>query len=116
MVTGLDIRHDVGGGDHPLLGRRLPERELVVDGEKISSFSLLHPGRAVLLDLSGGALHESAAAWRDRIDVVTAEFDCDVPVDGILVRPDGYVAWVAPTGAGADGLAPALTRWFGPAA
>ncbi|MFJ4717487.1 FAD-dependent monooxygenase [Streptomyces sp. NPDC088785] len=115
MVTGLDIRHDVGGGDHPLLGRRLPERDLVVEGEKVSSFSLLHAGRAVLLDLGGAALHETAAGWREHVDVVAAEFDCDTPVDGILVRPDGYVAWAAATGAGADGLTEALTRWFGPA-
>ncbi|MCF3131291.1 FAD-dependent monooxygenase [Streptomyces olivochromogenes] len=117
MVTGLDIRHDVGGDDHPLLGRRLPERELVVGGEKTSSVSLLHAGRAVLLELGGDhGLREAAAGWTDRVDVVAAEFDCDVPVDGILVRPDGYVAWVGAVGTGAGGLAPALTRWFGSAA
>ncbi|MFE0950567.1 FAD-dependent monooxygenase [Streptomyces mutabilis] len=117
MVTGLDIRHDVGEGDHPLLGRRLPERELVVDGEKVSSFTLQHTGRPVLLELGGDhGLRTAAAGWADRVDLVAADFDCEVPVDGILVRPDGYVAWVAPTGAGADGLAEALTRWFGPAA
>ncbi|MFF4020805.1 FAD-dependent monooxygenase [Streptomyces sp. NPDC001843] len=116
MVTGLDIRHDVGDGDHPLLGRRLPERELVVDGEKVSSFSLQHTGRPVLLELGGDhGLRTAAAGWVDRVDLVAADFDCEVPVDGILVRPDGYVAWVAPTGAGAGGLATALTRWFGPA-
>lgn len=118
MVTGLDIRHDVGGGDHPLLGRRLPDRELVVDGEKTSAFALLHAGRAVLLELGGDhGLREAAAGWADRVDVVAADQpDCDAPVDGILIRPDGYVAWVAPDGAGAADLAAALTRWFGPAA
>ncbi|MFC8821331.1 FAD-dependent monooxygenase [Streptomyces rochei] len=117
MVTGLDIRHDVGGGDHPLLGRRLPERELIVDGEKVSSTTLLHPGRPVLLELSGDhGLRAAAAGWSDRVDVIAAEFDCDVPVDGILVRPDGYVAWVAGLGAGAAGLTAALGRWFGPSA
>ncbi|MFJ9721247.1 FAD-dependent monooxygenase [Streptomyces sp. NPDC101209] len=116
MVTGLDIRHDVGDGEHPLLGRRLPERELVVDGEKVSSFSLQHTGRPVLLELGGDhGLRTAAAGWAGRVDVVAADFDCEVPVDGILVRPDGYVAWVAPAGAGADGLATALHRWFGPA-
>jgi len=116
MVTGLDIRHDVGDGDHPLLGRRLPERDLVVDGEKISSFSLHHTGRPVLLEIGGDhGLRTAAAGWADRVDLVSADFDCEAPVDGILVRPDGYVAWVAPLGAGADGLATALTRWFGPA-
>ncbi|GAP47951.1 FAD-dependent monooxygenase [Streptomyces azureus] len=117
MVTGLDIRHDVGEGDHPLLGRRLPERELIVGDEKISSFTLQHTGRPVLLELGGDhGLRAAAAGWADRVDLVAADFDCEAPVDGILVRPDGYVAWVAPTGAGADGLVTALTRWFGPTA
>ncbi|MFJ6837267.1 FAD-dependent monooxygenase [Streptomyces sp. NPDC091209] len=117
MVTGLDIRHDVGAGDHPLLGRRLPDRELVVDGEKTSVFALLNAGRAVLLELGGDhGLREAAAGWADRVEVVRADQpDCDAPVDGILVRPDGYVAWLAPEGAGSEGLTDALTRWFGPA-
>jgi 2-polyprenyl-6-methoxyphenol hydroxylase-like FAD-dependent oxidoreductase len=117
MVTGLDIRHDLGPGDHPLLGRRLPERDLVVDSEKTSSFALLQAGRAVLLEFGGDrGLRAAAAAWSDRVDTVAADrIDCDAPVDGILVRPDGYVAWVAPGGAGPGGLTDALTRWFGPA-
>ncbi|MGW8066191.1 FAD-dependent monooxygenase [Streptomyces ziwulingensis] len=118
MVTGLDIRHDVGDGDHPLLGRRLPDRELVVDGEKIPFYTLLRSGRAVLLELGGDhGLRTAAAGWADRVDLVAAEFDgCEAPVDGILVRPDGYVAWVAALGAGAGGLTTALERWFGPTA
>jgi 2-polyprenyl-6-methoxyphenol hydroxylase-like FAD-dependent oxidoreductase len=117
MVTGLDIRHEVGGGDHPLLGRRLPDRELLVDGEKTSAFALLAAGRAVLLRLGGDdELRAAAAGWADRVDVIDAEQpDCDVPVDAILVRPDGYVAWVAPRGAECEGLEDALARWFGPA-
>ncbi|MFE5399321.1 FAD-dependent monooxygenase [Streptomyces sp. NPDC056568] len=118
MVTGLDIRHDVGDGDHPLLGRRLPDRELVVDGEKTAFYALLRRGRAVLLELGGDrGLRTAAAGWADRVDLVAADFDgCEAPVDGILVRPDGYVAWVAPLGAGTDGLTTALDRWFGPTA
>jgi 2-polyprenyl-6-methoxyphenol hydroxylase-like FAD-dependent oxidoreductase len=116
MVTGLDIRHDVGDGEHPLLGRRLPEREVVIDGEKTSSLTLLHAGRPVLLDLGGRGLAAAAAGWRDRVEVLAAEFDCPAGADGILVRPDGYVAWAAPAGAGPGGLTTALERWFGPAA
>jgi 2-polyprenyl-6-methoxyphenol hydroxylase-like FAD-dependent oxidoreductase len=117
MVTGLDIRHDVGSGDHPLLGRRLPDRDLVVDGEKTTVFTLLRAGRPVLLELGGGQdLRAAAAGWAGRVDVVGADQpDCEAPVDGILVRPDGYVAWVAPSGAGPAGLTATLTRWFGTA-
>ncbi|MFE9255393.1 FAD-dependent monooxygenase [Streptomyces sp. NPDC006879] len=113
MVTGLDIRHDVGAGDHPLLGRRIEDREVIVGGEKSTTFALLHPGRGVLLDLSGDpTLREGAAGWSDRVDLVTADrHDLGSDTAAVLVRPDGYVAW---TSAGGDqGLAQALTRWFG---
>ncbi|MFF4044715.1 FAD-dependent monooxygenase [Streptomyces sp. NPDC001816] len=117
MVTGLDIRHATVPGEHPLLGRRLPDRELVVDGEKTSAFALLAAGRAVLLELGDGlGLREAAAGWADRVDVLRVDHpDCAAPVDAILVRPDGYVAWVAPLGAGSEGLVDALSHWFGPA-
>ena len=109
MVTGLDIRYDVGPGDHPLLGRRLPNVE--VDGHR--AFELLHTGRAVVLDLAGsGEVRRAAEPWSDRVDVVTAT--AAGPLDGagaVLVRPDGYLAW-AGRGA-ADGLPDALARWFG---
>lgn len=107
MVTGLDIHYDVGTGDHPLLGRRLPGTEVGTT----SAFELLHAGRGVVLDLADDEKVRAAAApWTDRVNVVTAAG----PLDGVgaaLVRPDGYVAWVS-TG-GADGLADALARWFG---
>ncbi|MER5933976.1 FAD-dependent monooxygenase [Streptomyces sp. NPDC002054] len=117
MVTGLDIRHEVGPGEHPLLGRRLPDRELVVGGDKRSSLELLHAGRGVLLDLhDNAALRAAAEGWADRIDVVTVvNFDCDAPLDGLLIRPDGYVAWAPPLGEPTAGLTEALGRWFGPA-
>ncbi len=103
MVTGLDIRYDVGPGTHPLLGRRLPGAELP-------------GGRGLVLDLAGdAAVREAAAPWTDRIDVVTTDAR---PAGGelsdvraALVRPDGYIAWVGADGP--DGLAAALGRWFG---
>ncbi|MFJ6939957.1 FAD-dependent monooxygenase [Streptomyces sp. NPDC101132] len=117
MVTGLDIRHATVPGEHPLLGRRLPDRELAADGEKTSAFALLAAGRALVLELGDGlGLREAAAGWADRVDVLRVDYpDCAAPVDAILVRPDGYVAWVSPLGAGSDGLTDALSHWFGPA-
>jgi bifunctional hydroxylase/dehydrase len=123
MVTGLDIRYDVGPGDHPLLGRRLPDHELVGDfGEsgKASAFESLHAARGVVLDLADAPGTRAAAApWNDRVDVVTATLHAvgaGTPlegVDAVLVRPDGYVAWVGSGRSGAEGLPDALTRWFG---
>ncbi|MEO3843667.1 FAD-dependent monooxygenase [Streptomyces sp. B22F1] len=118
MVTGLDIRHDMGPGDHPLLGRRLADAELVRDGSKTTVYELLRTGRGVLLDLSGGPrLRAAAGGWGDRVDVVAAEPGEGLPEStAILVRPDGYIAWIAGTRESTAGLDEALTRWFGPAA
>jgi bifunctional hydroxylase/dehydrase len=120
MVTGLDIRYEVGPGDHPLLGRRVPNHALVGrDGTKTSVFGQLHGGRAVLLDCADDAgLRTAADGWVDRVDVVTARpheaeggvFD---GVRGVLVRPDGYVAWIATDDGAAVDLPAALGRWFG---
>ncbi|NBM19172.1 FAD-dependent monooxygenase [Streptomyces sp. GC420] len=123
MVTGLDIRHDVGCDRHPLLGRRLQDRQITRDGVKHSVVALLESGRGLLLDLAGSAaLRAAAQGWSDRVDTVTVQGpDGDCALDGILVRPDGYVAWVGGPGdgpaAGATGmpLTEALGRWFGPA-
>jgi 2-polyprenyl-6-methoxyphenol hydroxylase-like FAD-dependent oxidoreductase len=115
MLTGLDVRYDLGEG-HPLLGRRIPDLEL--EGP-VRVFSLLHAARPVLLNL--GAERLDIAPWADRVEQVQARYDgaWDLPVIGpvappraVLIRPDGHVAWV---GTGDDaGLAEALTRWFGP--
>ncbi|MEU2915692.1 FAD-dependent monooxygenase [Streptomyces massasporeus] len=119
MVSGLEIRYDVGTGRHPLLGRRMPRLALTVSGRTTSSSALLCAGRGVLLDLHDNAqLRRRAMGWTDRIDVVTAVpggLDDNHHVartTAVLIRPDGHVAWAAP---GSDHDLPmALSRWFGP--
>jgi bifunctional hydroxylase/dehydrase len=123
MVTGLDIRYDVGPGDHPLLGRRLPDRELTGDvgrTGRTSTRQLLHRARGILLDLAGSAeLRAAAAPWADRVDTITARphpAGAGDPFDGagaVLVRPDGYVAWIGGAAVGTEGVVDSLTRWFG---
>lgn len=124
MVTGLDIRYDVGAGPgaagHPLVGRRLPDTELSVGfwpAERTNAFQLLHSGRGLVLDLAGEeSVRAAADPWTDRIDVLTAHVrpaGALAEIDAVLVRPDGYLAWVSADGRGAVGLADALTRWFG---
>ncbi|MEJ8669597.1 FAD-dependent monooxygenase [Streptomyces sp. MS1.AVA.1] len=114
LVTGLDIGYDMGEGGHPLLGRLLPDQDLLVGDEKSSTYELLTRGRPLLLNLRGGdALTEAAAGWADRVDVVAASRpDPAAPAADLLVRPDGYIAWVGIDGS-TDGLATALERWFG---
>lgn len=127
MVSGLEIRYDVGAGEHPLLGRRLPHQELIGEAGRTGSTGetgkrgtteLLHPARGVLLDLADSAgLRRTAAPWSDRVDTVTAvphESGPGSPLadtEAVLVRPDGHVAWAAP--GSADDLTTALERWFG---
>jgi bifunctional hydroxylase/dehydrase len=117
MVSGLDIRYEVGPGGHGLLGRRMSHQELVGEAGKTSTTELLHPARGVLLDLADDAdLRAAAAPWADRVEIVTAAAHAtgaDSPLattNAVLIRPDGHVAWVAP---GGDPLDAALRRWFG---
>ncbi|MET8690817.1 FAD-dependent oxidoreductase [Streptomyces sp. NPDC004732] len=118
MISGVDVRHAMGPGEHPLLGARLPHARLAVGHEVRSSAQLLRAGRGVLLTLgpAAAALHEEAAAWPERVVCVAARCADGVQgalhgVDALLVRPDGHVAWVRP-GSTAS-LREALTCWFG---
>jgi bifunctional hydroxylase/dehydrase len=121
MVTGLDISYDVGPGEHPLLGRRMPNVELVNDESgKSSVYEHLHGGRGLLLDLADDpAVRAAADGWTDRVTTVTAIAHRNgfshrlADARAALVRPDGYTAWIG--SAPADGLRHTFARWFGPA-
>jgi 2-polyprenyl-6-methoxyphenol hydroxylase-like FAD-dependent oxidoreductase len=119
MMSGLDIHYDLGTG-HPLLGRRMPDLDLVTANGPRRVFTLLHDARPVLLNLGEpGAL--DIAPWAERVQRIDARYAgvWELPVLGavaaptaVLIRPDGHVAWV---GDGTDqGLRDALTTWFGP--
>lgn len=116
-MSELDIRYDFGEG-HPLLGRRMPDIEVMTAEGPLRVFTLLHGARPVLLDL-GGLDGFDATPWAERVQVVAVRYegDWELPVIGavaapgsVLVRPDGHVAW---TGRDPAGLSEALTRWFG---
>jgi 2-polyprenyl-6-methoxyphenol hydroxylase-like FAD-dependent oxidoreductase len=121
ISSGLDIHYDLGEG-HPLLGRRMPDLDLVSAGGPLRVFELLHEASPVLLNL-GDHRGFDIAAWADRIQLIEAEYAgvWELPVIGavsaptaVLIRPDGYVAWV---GEGHhEGLTDALSAWFGPPA
>ena len=49
-LSGLDIHYDLGDG-HPLLGRRMPDLDLVTTNGPVRVFTLLHGARPVLLNL-----------------------------------------------------------------
>jgi 2-polyprenyl-6-methoxyphenol hydroxylase-like FAD-dependent oxidoreductase len=114
MISGLDIRYDVGEGEHPLLGLRMPNLRLTTVDGSTNTADLLRRGRGVLLDLSadGAALGALAGPWADRMDVVAATPGEALPGAGsVLIRPDGHIAWIGPAPGGPES---ALRRWFGP--
>jgi 2-polyprenyl-6-methoxyphenol hydroxylase-like FAD-dependent oxidoreductase len=115
MITGTGVRYlaEDTADPHPLLGRFAGN--LMVDGAPAAD--LLHGARAVLLDLTGAPeLSDVVRPWHDRVDVVSGRAD-DVPdAAALLIRPDGYTAWVAAAGEPpAAGLQAALERIWGPA-
>jgi 3-(3-hydroxy-phenyl)propionate hydroxylase len=119
MMSGLDIHYDHGEG-HPLLGRRMPDLDLITAKGPLRMFTLLHHARPLLLNL-GEAGGLEIAPWAERVQLIEAKYAgiWELPALGlvtaptaVLIRPDGYVTWV---GEGAEtGLPDALTTWFGP--
>jgi hypothetical protein len=119
IASGLDIHYDLGDG-HPLLGRRMPDLDLVTAEDPMRVFELLHDARPVLLNLGEPAGFD-ITPWADRVRLVDPSYEreWELPVLGavaaptaVLIRRDGYVAWVG------DrihlGLPEGLTTWFGP--
>jgi 3-(3-hydroxy-phenyl)propionate hydroxylase len=128
MMSGLDIRYDprpapIAGDLHPLVGRRMPDLDIRTSDGPTRVSALLHEARPVLLTFGAGS-GVDVTPWSDRVRLVRATHDADddgdweLPVIGevaappaVLIRPDGYVAWV---GAPDDPLLlSSLTEWFG---
>src|SRR5260221_13906127 len=118
-MSGLDIHYDLGGG-HPLIGRRMPDLDLVTSGGPLRVYTLLHDARPVLLNFGepGGV---AIGPWADRVQLVDAKVvgTWELPAIGpvtapiaVLIRPDGYVAWVG--GLSQLGLVDALTTCIWP--
>ncbi|MDQ3645313.1 MAG: FAD-dependent monooxygenase [Actinomycetota bacterium] len=119
MLSGLDIHYDLGEG-HPLLGRRMPDLDLLTATGPLRLFTLLLDARPALLNFGepGGF---DITPWSDRVQMIDAGYagPWELPVLGavttptaVLVRPDGYVGWVGELTQ--SGLPDALTTWFGP--
>jgi 3-(3-hydroxy-phenyl)propionate hydroxylase len=120
-MSGLGIRYELGG-DHPLVGRRMPDLDLDTANGTVRVYSLLHSARPVLLNL-GERSSVEITSWADRVQLIEAEYTgtWDLPAIGsvtapatVLVRPDGHVAWVGDRAQ--SGLAEALITWLGPPA
>jgi 2-polyprenyl-6-methoxyphenol hydroxylase-like FAD-dependent oxidoreductase len=121
LIAGADIRYDMGpapaGGASALVGRWAPDLLLRTPTGTVRLAELTRDARPLLLDLTdGGMLADDAAAWHDRVAVVTARSD-DPDVTALLLRPDCYVAWASasprPDQEQREALRAGLSRWFG---
>ena len=87
MLSGLDIHYDLGEG-HPLLGRRMPDLDLVTTNGPLRVFTLLHDARPALLNLGepGGF---DITPWADRVQKIDASYvgPWELPVLGAVTAP-----------------------------
>jgi hypothetical protein len=112
LGTALDIRYDIPG-QHPLVGRRMPDLRLETADSQLYLSEYLHRGRGLLavLDQAGDA-SEATEVWKERVDVVVGRVPRPLAA-ALLVRPDGYVCWAGDPSGDFVGLRAALTTWFG---
>jgi 2-polyprenyl-6-methoxyphenol hydroxylase-like FAD-dependent oxidoreductase len=118
LMSGLDVRYDLGEG-HPLLGRRMPDLDLIGADGPMRVYTLLHDARPVLINFEAPG-EIDITPWMDRVRLVDATYDgvWELPVLGavaapgaVLIRPDGHVAWVKDQTR--QSLSDALSTWFG---
>jgi hypothetical protein len=97
----------------------MPDLDLTTPDGPTRVYKLLQDARPVFLNL-GAAGSFDIAPCSDRIKLVDAGYDgaWELPALGlvsaptaVLIRPDGYVAWVGDRTQ--DGLQEAMNSWFG---
>ena len=123
LIEGSDVRYPVPAGSappHPLLGKLAPDLQLETRHGRTRVAEFMHPANGVLLDITtDSAVAGPASDWPGQLTVITARcLTKPAPAAALLIRPDGYIAWV--TGPGtpdpAAGLNQALNTWPSPPA
>jgi hypothetical protein len=86
MISGLDVQYDLGEG-HPLLGRRMPDLDLLTVDGTVRVFTLLHGAGGVLLNLRTASTL-ATSSWADRVSAIDAEYgaEWELPVDRLRRR------------------------------
>ncbi len=123
-TSGIAQCYDLGSdaaatSQHPLTGHLVGDTPLA-DGSRLAEH--FHTGRFVLLDRLGGVLTSAAAGWGQRVQAVAegaaaaGSPDAYRDTTGLLIRPDGVIAWASGTtdpDKAVAGLSAALHRWAG---
>lgn len=99
LITGLDVAYDLGDG-HPLLGRRMPDLDIVTPDGPVRVYELLHQARPLLLQLGGPELDAGARTVRHVSRPTRVSGSCRCWARSPRRRP----SWCAPT-----------ATWHGPA-
>ncbi len=109
-MSGMSMRYSLPG-DHPLIGCSVPDFEFE-DGTRLGE--RLHNGKGLLLDLTEGKkLHDLGQSWRARLNYVSTQVKDNKGLTALLVRPDGFVAWVAESESNLRTAKESTERWFG---
>jgi 2-polyprenyl-6-methoxyphenol hydroxylase-like FAD-dependent oxidoreductase len=108
-VWGMYTHYDLKS-DHPLAGYSVPNF-MFNDGTTVGS--LMRDGKGMLIDFN------SNAAWKDLADQYTLQLNYvskpaqhQLGLVGVLIRPDGVVAWACDEEQNVHTLKKSLDRWF----
>ncbi|WP_224277395.1 FAD-dependent monooxygenase [Streptomyces sp. LS1784] len=117
LTAGTDVRYDMGITDaHPAVGYFAPELELITGTGEVRIAELARSARPLLIDLTEDQSPTAVLAEdQDAVDPVVAQGG-PAGLTGLLIRPDGYVAWACgsprPDPAELAALRAAVERWF----
>lgn len=102
-ISGLDVCYP-SGAEHAVVGRRIPDCDIVIGASRYRLYELLHAARPLLIDF-GARLDVEVADTVARVSASCTVGSWRLPVLGwvpvpaaLLVRPDGYVAWAGDAG------------------
>lgn len=108
-VWGMELHYDLGTS-HPLAGYSVPDFELE-DGTRISDS--MHDGKGILLDFGNSEVLETLAGeYTDSIRYVSGKAKEQWGLGAVLIRPDGFIAWVASGTPDFTELRKAADMWF----
>ncbi len=111
-ISGIALRYDLGE-NHPLAGCSAPDFEFA-DGTRLGA--RLRDGKGLFADFTGsGRLRALANAYQGRVNYVAMTARDSKGLTALLVRPDGFVAWVAESDPDPAAAEAVLRRWFGTA-